>query len=78
MVDFFDPYWDSTKKEFVIARTGPKGTFDYQLRMPLYIAFGDVGFLSGQPVSTVLSELAANVEDIMLGIEAETATILKT
>jgi hypothetical protein len=77
LIDFGDPYWDNTKNEFVIAKTAPNGTFEYNLAMPLYIAFGEVGALTGHPVSAFLRELAAKVDSVIRGFEAETERILR-
>jgi hypothetical protein len=65
------PSWDSAKHEMIFGRTGPQGSFEYELEFTLAIAFGDVPVLKGQPVPAVLDHLAGIVESILAATEAE-------
>ncbi|WP_157038884.1 hypothetical protein [Rhodopseudomonas palustris] len=76
-IDGFDPYWDRSKNEIVVAKTSPDGSCDYKFGAPFYISFADTGFLSEYPVSATLNEIMTKVDSIVLGLEAETARILQ-
>lgn len=67
-----DPhFWDRDKNEMVILILGPGAVFDYDFDFRFYIAFNDIPVVDGQPVLTVLDALGAEVESILIAIEAE-------
>ena len=63
--------WDSKKNEMIIARLDPGSTLNYNFEFTPFIAFGDVEVFANEPVIGVLNHLVREVEDILLGTEAE-------
>lgn len=62
--------WDGDKDEVEIFRVVPDDQFSYDVTVFIFIAFGDVEIVSGQPVVTVLNTLASKVEGIVSATEA--------
>lgn len=69
--------WDATKNEVEYARLGFGSKFDYKVKVAFDVSFGDVGPMAGKPVIPTLREIAAEVERVVFGIEAQTARILR-
>lgn len=71
-----NPVWDSAKNEIVVATVGAgskgEADFQYDVDFGLLIAFSEVPAFRDQDAVAVLDKLAAIVESILLGVEAET------
>jgi hypothetical protein len=66
------PKWDSEKDEVIYAVTGPHSNLQYKFEIAFYIAFGQVeGALASEAVIETLEDMAAEVERLVLAIEAE-------
>ena len=71
----FSPRWDSEKSEMKVF-TAPIGSaVKYDLRFSVYIAFGEVDAVSGQPVIPVLRGITGEVGRILTAIEGEAKRI---
>lgn len=68
--------WDATKNEVEYMRVGRGSECKYEVTVAFDVGIGDVPVLAGMPVIATLNGLAAEVERIVLAIEAETARIL--
>ena len=66
-----NPTWDSLKQEIEIATCFAGSTVKYQAEFALFIAFGKIQIVGGQPVLRVLDYFVNIVEDILSRIEAE-------
>jgi hypothetical protein len=71
------PDFDPVNREVILAVTSLTGGYHMNMAIPAYIAFGEVPIVARQPVIPVLNKMADMVESIVLGIEAETARILR-
>lgn len=69
--------WDTAKQEVEFMRLSPDSRVDYQVRPAFNVAFEGSHALSGQPAFGTLREIAAEVERVVLAIEAETARIIR-
>lgn len=72
MTVYTTPKWDSEKNEVIYAVTGPHSNLQYKFEIAFYIAFGQVeGALASEAVIETLEDMAAEVERLVLAIEAE-------
>ena len=71
------PRWDPEKEELQIAITEPSAKVSYNYQMSPQIAFGKTPFVTSAPVVAILDKLICICDGIVLGLEAETARILK-
>jgi hypothetical protein len=69
------PRWDSEKKEIVFAIVAPGSDLSYKLDLSFYITFGQVEGVAAAPVVETLEDMAAEVERVVLAIEAESHRI---
>ena len=67
--------WDAAKNEVKYLRVDRGSKFQYEVRMAFDVTFGDVEIVGGQPIVGVLRKMAAEVDRVVLGIEAETARL---
>jgi hypothetical protein len=65
------PRWDSEKDEMIFAVLGSGSQLEYDVDLAFYIAFGPVEGVAGQPVIDTLLATAAEVERIVVAIEAD-------
>src|SRR5207249_1323483 len=71
----FPPRWDSAKNEMILARAPSDVKFTMNYDYSFFVAFSDVEFVDGEPVTRVLDYLAGVVESIVMAIEAESKRI---
>jgi len=71
------PDFDPANREVILAVTRPTGGYRMKMALPAYIAFGEVPIVARQPVIPVLHKMSGVVEGVVLGIEEETARILR-
>jgi hypothetical protein len=67
--------WDSVKNEIVLLKVAPGTELNADVSVALYIAFGDVEIVGGQPVDGVLGALISKVDGIVAATEAEAKRI---
>ena len=67
--------WDSAKNEMEIITLGPGAVYDNKFSFIFTITFGEIKIISGQPVVSALSQLAGEVERILVALEAEAIRI---
>ena len=65
------PRWDAAKNELIFGIVALNANIHYDLRMPFFVAFGEVPIVGGQPVVPILDNFLSIVEGIVAGIEAE-------
>jgi hypothetical protein len=73
----FPPVLDRAKNEAILFTTTPTGGGYANISFPVYIAFGEVPIIGGQPVIPILDKMAGMVDSIIDGIEAETSRLLR-
>ncbi len=69
------PKWDTEKDEITFASIGPGGSFEYNIQLAFFLAFGDVEGLAGRPVIDTLNGTAAEVERIIRAVGGESQRI---
>lgn len=69
--------WDAAKNEVEYMRLGFGSTFNAKVEFSFDVTFGDIEFVRDQPVVGVLRAIQAEVNRIILALEAETARILR-
>jgi len=69
--------WDPAKQEVEFMRLHPESRANYEVTPAFHIAFEGSHALSGKPAFGTLREIAGEVERVVLGIEAETARLLR-
>jgi hypothetical protein len=65
------PRWDRAKNEIVYARARPGKPVQCDLRVSLFVSFGDVPLVARQPPVPLLDSMAAEVEAALATLEAE-------
>ncbi len=65
------PIYDSEKNEIPFARVPPGGELKYDFAFSFLVEFGNVDFLGRHAAVDILDTLAAEVQRILLGTEAE-------
>ena len=69
----YTPVWDSTKNEMILCTVGPQTQQLYgESQFAVYVAFGEIDIVGGQPVIPTLDLFTDMVETIINEIEAET------
>ena len=53
----FSPKWDAEKNEIIFATTRPGAEFDYNVTFSLFVAFGEVEGVAGNPVISTLAKM---------------------
>jgi len=66
-----NPIWDSLKKEIVVSTWAIGSNVKYKADFALSVIFDEIEIVDGEPVLRVLDYFANIVEDILLGIQAE-------
>ncbi|MCA1393459.1 hypothetical protein I6F20_30965 [Bradyrhizobium sp. IC3123] len=69
--------WDASKDEVEYMRLGIGSEFKHEAKVAFDVTFADPNIMEGQPVVPALRAIHAEVDRIVLGIEAETARILR-
>lgn len=69
--------WDPTKNEVEYMRLGLGSNFNGNMQFAFDVTFGDVEVVGGKPVVSTLRAIETEVNRIVLGIEAETARLLR-
>ncbi len=70
-LDLLGPKWDAKKEEMVLIRTGKGSDVSYDIEIDLFVAFGQVEGLAGEPVTGALDAIVLDVESIVSAIEVE-------
>jgi hypothetical protein len=73
----FPPKYDPVNNEIVLFTTPAAGKLNIDMSVATFVAFGEVPIVARQPVIPVLDEMTSVADRIVLGIEAETARILR-
>jgi hypothetical protein len=63
--------WDRTKNEMEIITLAPGSKFNYQFHFRIYVAFGNIKLVDGEPIFPILDNLVGKVERILAAMEAE-------
>ena len=63
--------WDSEKNEMEIITLGPDTKFNYNFNFDIFVAFGDIKLVAGQPVLPVIDNLFGKIERILMAMAAE-------
>lgn len=66
-----DPSWDHEKNEVEFAEFTSGIAADYKFELAPFVAFSEIEFVEGEPVSAVLAYFIQIVEDIVSAIESE-------
>jgi hypothetical protein len=69
------PEWDCAKNEMVLLRAPVEAKFDMKYDLDVFIAFGNIELIDGQPVVPTLHKFLGEVNSIVMAIEAETIRI---
>ncbi len=69
--------WDPLKDEVEYMRLGIGSEFKHDAKVAFDVTFADPSIMEGQPIVPALRAIHAEVNRIILGIEAETARILR-
>ncbi len=69
----YTPTWDSAKNEMVLCTLGPHTTeFNGEFHFAVFVAFGEIEIIGGEPVIPVLDQFVNMVKTIVGEIETET------
>jgi len=74
------PVWRPEDNEIIygVSVTGPEACPDYDVRIMLDIAFGEIDIVGRQPAIGVLYHMIREVESVLLALEAETRRLFPT
>lgn len=70
--------WNRLKNELEYARVGPGGHFQMDINHPIKVVLGEGHAPFDGPASAALRDIISETERIILGLEAETARILRS
>jgi hypothetical protein len=70
-----NPVWDRTKQEVKFLTLGPGAAFDYKFDFILFIAFDEIGTVTGEPVRHILDQISTEVERTVSTIESEARSL---
>jgi len=63
--------WDRTKNEMEIVTLGPDTKFQYHFDFRLFVAFGQIKLVEGEPIVPFLDNIFGKIERILMAMEAE-------
>ena len=63
--------WDSAKNEMIIITLGPGTQFHYNFNFDMFVAFGEIKLVAGQPILPILDNLFGKIERILMAMEAQ-------
>lgn len=67
--------WDSTKNEITVMRLPADAQVQANFGVSVFIAFGEIDVVSGEPVDVILHTFAGEVERVLVALEVETRRI---
>jgi hypothetical protein len=69
--------WDAAKNEVEFMRLGQGSQMHYTVKASFDVTFGDLEFVGGKPVVATLRKIMAEVNRVVLALEAECARLKK-